>query len=152
MFLSDSIFKTVIATTPLISIDLVIKNSQGQYLLGYRNNKPAKDFWFVPGGRVLKDEAIDAAFSRLVLDEIGDTLTIENAQFKGVYEHFYDDCVFGDDTSTHYIVLGYELCRDLNLHDLPEAQHSQYKWFTPAELLQSDNVHIHSKWYLPINK
>jgi colanic acid biosynthesis protein WcaH len=40
MFLSENTFETVIASTPLISIDLVVKNSQGQYLLGYRNNKP----------------------------------------------------------------------------------------------------------------
>jgi colanic acid biosynthesis protein WcaH len=39
MFLDDTTFKTVIASTPLISIDLVIKNTKGEYLLGYRNNR-----------------------------------------------------------------------------------------------------------------
>ncbi len=48
-------FKTVINSTPLISVDLVIKNNEGQILLGKRTNRPAKGFWFVPGGWVLKD-------------------------------------------------------------------------------------------------
>jgi colanic acid biosynthesis protein WcaH len=53
LFLDDTTFKTVIASTPLISIDLVVKNTKGEYLLGYRNNRPAQGFWFVPGGRIL---------------------------------------------------------------------------------------------------
>ena len=66
MYLSKENFQTVIASTPLISIDLIIKNSQGEYLLGYRNNKPAQDYWFVPGGRILKDESKSDAYTRLV--------------------------------------------------------------------------------------
>lgn len=152
MFLPKEIFKKVIASTPLISIDLVITNSQGEILLGYRNNKPAQGFWFVPGGRILKNEKKDIAFSRLVKDELGLFVDIQDAEFQGVYEHFYDDYVFGDEITTHYLVLAYQLCVDINLNDLPNTQHSQYKWFTPNELLESENVHVHSKWYLPINE
>jgi colanic acid biosynthesis protein WcaH len=43
-------FKTVIASTPLISIDLIVRNNQQQILLGKRLNKPAQGYWFVPGG------------------------------------------------------------------------------------------------------
>ncbi|WNC71173.1 GDP-mannose mannosyl hydrolase [Thalassotalea psychrophila] len=154
MFLEKETFKTVIASTPLISIDLVIRNSQGQYLLGYRNNKPAQGYWFVPGGRILKDERKDDAFTRLVLNELGVHLSIENAKFHGVYEHFYDDCVFSDDkvfcdeVSTHYIVLAYEVVLDIALDDLPDAQHSQYKWVDADEMLAASDVHVHSKWYV----
>jgi len=158
MFLPKDTFKTVIASTPLISIDLVVTNSLGQVLLGYRNNKPAQGYWFVPGGRILKDEKKNDAFSRLVKDELGLSLVIQNAEFQGVYEHFYDDCVFsddrifGDDVTTHYVVLAYKIIVDINLDDLPNIQHSQYKWFTPSELLESQNVHVHSKWYLQTNE
>jgi colanic acid biosynthesis protein WcaH len=50
MFLEKDLFSTVIKSTPLVSIDLVVKNNRGQTLLGQRLNKPAKGFWFVPGG------------------------------------------------------------------------------------------------------
>jgi colanic acid biosynthesis protein WcaH len=35
-------FKTVISSTPLISIDFVVKKSGGKVLLGKRTNRPAK--------------------------------------------------------------------------------------------------------------
>jgi colanic acid biosynthesis protein WcaH len=148
MFLEKDTFKTVIASTPLVSIDLIVRNKAGECLLGYRNNKPAQGFWFVPGGRILKDEPMHIAFTRLVKDELGINLELSDARFNGVYEHFYDDFVFGDDVTTHYVVLGYELIVDIALSDLPQAQHSQYKWFSSAEFSNSPNVHNHSKWYL----
>ncbi|EIB9633284.1 GDP-mannose mannosyl hydrolase, partial [Escherichia coli] len=50
MFLDDNAFKNIIRNTPLISIDLIIQNEKDEYLVGKRNNRPARGFWFVPGG------------------------------------------------------------------------------------------------------
>ena len=147
MFLDETTFKTVIASTPLVSIDLVIKNTRGEYLLGYRNNRPAQGFWFVPGGRILKDETMDNAFIRLCKNELGVSLTRQQADLLGPFEHFYDDYVFGEDVTTHYVVLGYALTLDIDLASLPQEQHNQYRWFSQSELLQQVNVHQHSKWY-----
>lgn len=148
MFLDDDTFKTVIASTPLISIDLVVKNPNGEYLLGYRNNRPAQGFWFVPGGRILKDESMDMAFLRLSKAELGISVARADAIFLGPFEHFYTDYVFGEEHSTHYVVLGYELTVDLSLHDLPKEQHNRYAWFTREALLAGDDIHKHSKWYV----
>ncbi|TOB15241.1 NUDIX domain-containing protein, partial [Vibrio parahaemolyticus] len=54
--LDEQTFKLVVASTPLVSIDLIIRNSKRQILLGQRTNRPAQGFWFVPGGRICKDE------------------------------------------------------------------------------------------------
>jgi len=54
--LSDDDFLRVIQNTPLVSIDFIIQNSSGEFLLGKRLNKPAKNFWVVPGGRSRKNE------------------------------------------------------------------------------------------------
>jgi colanic acid biosynthesis protein WcaH len=148
MYLEKETFKTVIASTPLISIDLIVKNTQGEYLLGYRTNQPAKNSWFVPGGRILKDESMDDAFVRLCKNELGLSATRQKAKFLGPYEHFYQDYVFGDDVTTHYVVLGYEIVVDVEITALPNEQHNQYKWFTKDELLTCENVHLHSKWYV----
>lgn len=40
--LSRNTFQTIVQHTPLVSIDLIIKNAQGQVLLGRRNNRPAQ--------------------------------------------------------------------------------------------------------------
>lgn len=148
MYLEKEIFETVIESTPLISVDLVVKSSEGKYLLGYRTNKPAKGAWFVPGGRIFKNERIDDAFTRLCQNELGLSFSRKQAHFLGAYEHFYDDCVFGEHISTHYVVLGYEIIVDISIEGLPNEQHNQYQWFTLEELLLHDNVHKHSKWYL----
>lgn len=37
-------FKTIVDKTPLISIDLVVKNTAGKVLLGQRLNRPAQGF------------------------------------------------------------------------------------------------------------
>lgn len=138
-------FKTVIASTPLISIDLVVKNSQEQILLGKRMNRPAQGFWFVPGGRVLKDEQLDVAFERLLMSELA--IDKQNAKFLGVYQHFYTDNVTEDDFSTHYIVLAYEIIFNGSDSKLPVSQHNEYHWFSQAELLKNNEVHLHTKWY-----
>ena len=54
-------FKTVVENTPLISIDFIVENSEGKYLLGKRTNAPACGYWFTLGGRILKDEPIAEA-------------------------------------------------------------------------------------------
>jgi colanic acid biosynthesis protein WcaH len=148
MYLNKKEFQTVITSTPLISIDLLVKNSQGEYLLGYRTNQPAKSCWFVIGGRILKDESMDDAFIRICKNELGIRAVRGNANFLGPYEHFYPDYVFGDDVSTHYVVLAYEITVDIDISALPNEQHNQYKWFTEQELLTDNDVHVHSKWYL----
>ncbi|WP_417225866.1 GDP-mannose mannosyl hydrolase [Amphritea sp.] len=148
MYLDQATFTTIIESTPLISIDLVVENAAGEVLLGLRNNKPAQGFWFVPGGRVLKNETLDCAFHRLCQEELGIELARQQADFLGPFEHFYDDCVFDDAISTHYVVLGYRLHLDLVIDFLPQQQHNQYAWFAQDEMLQSDKVHVHSKWYL----
>lgn len=147
MFLDNKTFETVIDSTPLISLDLVVKNQQGQALLGFRTNRPAQDYWFVPGGRIQKNESMKTAFTRLCENELGLTCTIEQAKCLGPFEHFYDDSVFGDHVSTHYVVLGYEIVVDESQLSLPTEQHSQYQWFDVNALLTQDNVHQHSKWY-----
>ncbi len=140
-------FKTVVASTPLISIDLIIKNKQGKVLLGERTNRPAQGFWFVPGGRIVKDEAFEKAFSRLTIIELGQEYTMQSAKFLGPYQHFYNDNFSGSDFSTHYVVLGYELVVDLDIKGLPVEQHGAYQWWSVEELLNSDKVHQHSKDY-----
>jgi colanic acid biosynthesis protein WcaH len=148
VFLDKDLFSTVIESTPLISIDLVVKNNLGQTLLGQRLNKPAKGFWFVPGGRILKDESLATAFKRLTLEELGEEFNIAQVSLIGPYDHFYDDNVFGDDFSTHYVAIAYVLLIDDELNHLPvDIQHGNYQWFDIASLSSNDEVHINTKNY-----
>lgn len=145
--LKQDVFRQVVASTPLVSIDFIVRNDLGMVLLGRRVNRPAQGYWFVPGGRVRKDERLAAAFERLTEDELGIRLPFSTADFIGPFEHFYPDNFSGTDFSTHYVVLGYELISGTSLDTLPVEQHSNYQWFSVQELLDSEQVHPHTKLY-----
>lgn len=152
MWLTDETFRTVVAATPLVSIDLVVQNAEGEILLGQRLNRPAQGCWFVPGGRILKNESLDAAFRRLTLDELGYAFERSAARLLGVYEHFYTDSVFAADEAapdTHYVVLAYQLRLPDGLTLAPPAaQHGQYRWWGAAEMAGCAEVHDNTRAYL----
>jgi colanic acid biosynthesis protein WcaH len=148
MFLDKQTFSTVIESTPLVSIDLVVLDNNGRALLGQRLNRPAKDFWFVPGGRILKDESMADAFKRLTTEELGSEFSIDQAELLGPFDHFYTDNVFGDEFSTHYVAIAYVLKLEHSLDNLPvDIQHNGYKWFSVDALKEDKQVHLHTKWY-----
>ena len=120
-------------------------------LLGWRSNKPAKQYWFVPGGRIFKNERLADAFHRIAKEELGLDKIMEQDELLGVYEHLYEDNVFyNPDFGTHYIVLGYQLKADVDIAQLPQKQHQKYQWFSKTELLNHPQVHENTKAYFRV--
>src|SRR5215467_3092626 len=118
-------FKMAVRNMPLLAIDLIVRSPEGLVLLGLRRNPPARDFWFVPGGRVFKNESSDQALRRISKEELGIELQTRDVKFRGIYDHIYEDNVFEDpDFNTHYVVLAGE-CTLTPQALLPsEEQHS----------------------------
>ena len=146
------IFELIVESTPLVSIDLVVRAPDNKILLGKRVNRPAQGYWFVPGGRILKDEPVKFTFKRLLDIELALRPEDISARSLGVYQHFYPDNFSGDEFGTHYVVFAYEIRLENMAFSLPDIQHSGYKWFEEDELLQSHRVHQHTKWYFMENK
>lgn len=147
-------FLSVVKNAPLVAIDLVCRTRRGEVLLGYRRNLPAKDYWFVPGGRIRKDERFPAALKRIVKSELGLPLGPRlNAQFLGIYEHLYRDNFSGAaGIGTHYLVLAYRLQLDKDDYQPADTQHAEFRWFRRKELLSSPQVHPNTKaYFLPAN-
>jgi hypothetical protein len=44
--LAEDTFKKIVASTPLVSIDLLVRDTQGNILLGKRVNRPAQGAWW----------------------------------------------------------------------------------------------------------
>jgi colanic acid biosynthesis protein WcaH len=141
--LDDQIFKTVVDSAPLVSIDILLKKDN-KVLLGRRANKPAQDYFFSTGGRINKNETIDNAMARIALNELNVDLK-SVPKFIGVFEHFYDDSIYKD-VSTHYVNLAYEY-EVKEVLDLPNEQHNEYQWFSIDELIESKQVHKYVKDY-----
>lgn len=145
-------FDLIVESTPLISIDLVVCAPNDKVLLGKRVNRPAKGYWFVPGGRILKNEPVKLTFNRLLSVELALGPKDIKTRPLGVFQHFYPDNYSGDKFGTHYVVLAYEISVQVMPCSLPHIQHSEYEWFEKDELLQSHVVHEYTKWYFMKNK
>lgn len=148
MFLDAATFSTVIDSAPLVSIDLLVTDEQGRILLGLRNNRPAKGFWFVPGGRIQKNETLSSAFQRLSLNELGVEFSINDAKLLGAFTHIYTDSIFDESISTHYVAIAYELRVAPEALRLPKGeQHNSYQWLNRNDLLNNEFVHEYTKLY-----
>ena len=77
----------MIKNSPLASIDLIVRDFDDRILLGRRINEPAKGMWFVPGGRIHKNESVDEAFTRISLSELGIEYRRSQSRFIGVFEN-----------------------------------------------------------------
>lgn len=159
--LSVDDFLRVVTTTPLVAIDLIVQNTKGQIFLGKRVNEPAKDFWFVPGGRIFKNETIKNALVRLLKEELG--LDHFNGSFKlvGIYDHMYETCFYRPNpqiTNTHYVVIGLMVQLEVKPEVKPKVepevvgsqslvQHSCFQWMAIEDLLENEMVHPNTKNY-----
>tara|TARA_B100001057_G_C22794554_1_gene929050 strand:+ start:140 stop:577 length:438 start_codon:yes stop_codon:yes gene_type:complete len=141
--LDNKTFEALVNLAPLISIDILITQND-KFLLGNRINRPAKNYFFSPGGRIYKNETIKEALKRIAKKELNLNFSYDPS-FIGVYEHFYNDSIY-EDVSTHYVNLAYEYHTD-DLLNLPEEQHDQYKWFTINEIITDKKVHKYVKNY-----
>jgi colanic acid biosynthesis protein WcaH len=143
-------FVDLVAAMPLVSVDLVLVRGGTEVLLGLRNNRPAQGFWFVPGGRVLKDEPRQRALTRVAQRELGLSLDGLDVRFAGAYEHFYPDCFAGDvGVSTHYVVLAHRIDVPAGFEvELGDVQHEALRWWPLAQAAQDESVHAYSRAYL----
>lgn len=144
--LENDEFIRVVKNTPLVSLDLVIRSADNKLLMGMRVNEPAAGSWFVPGGRIRKDESIEDAFLRITKAELGKPYSIDHARLLGAFTHKYrTNFAHIPGISTHYVVLAYELQVDVDQQQLPVEQHSEYRWLGKNDDLT--RVHPNTKAY-----
>jgi colanic acid biosynthesis protein WcaH len=139
-------FIRVVKNTPLVALDLIIRSKDNELLVGMRVNEPAAGSWFVPGGRILKNESIEDAFLRITKAELGKSYSIDHARLLGAFTHKYQtNFAHIPGISTHYVVLAYELQADADREPFPMEQHSEYRWVGKNDDLTM--VHPNTKAY-----
>ncbi|QDM28201.1 NUDIX domain-containing protein [Tardiphaga sp. vice352] len=127
--LSDEQFRPIVRYSPLISIDLLIRDELRYLLLGMRNNEPARGTYFVPGGCIRKDETIATAFARIASEEIALDLSVEQARFAGIFEQMYPANRFSEPGyGTHYVALAYQVTLPGQPTLTPDSQHRDLIW------------------------
>ena len=91
MFLPDEDYKKVLSTVPIVCVDCLVLNEKGEFLLIRRNNQPLKGEYWVPGGRVYKNEKLFSAVYRKMLDEIG--VEVKIVRLIGFFEEFFPSSI-----------------------------------------------------------
>ncbi|NDY93969.1 NUDIX domain-containing protein [Ideonella livida] len=118
-------------------------------LLGWRANRPAQNAWFVPGGRIRKDERVSQALARLLQTELGLAPADHSPpQFLGAFEHLYaDNALDAPGFGTHYVVLAYTLQLQPDAPLQADAQHAGLRWWDLPTLLADLSVHENTRAY-----
>ena len=148
MKMKDKNILEIIVATPLVSIDLVIKNPSKKVLLGKRTNRPAKGYWFVPGGRIIKNETINQALKRISKVEVGLDLSTETLNLLGAYDHIYEDNFLNvSGINTHYVALAFAVNLKQEIEVKPDEQHIAFKWWKIDKLLEDPSVHLNTNAY-----
>ena len=139
-------FQTVIESTPLVSIDLCVVRDH-QILLGLRNNEPLAGRWFTPGGRLLKNEPWQQGLQRIAQVELGLSLSAEQCQLMGVWDHFYGNSAISEQISTHYVNLPHVWYVQNDIDVATDQQHKAIRWFDLEEVSRSREHHKYMKQY-----
>ena len=69
--LPDDVFYYISRTTPLINVDLLIKDETGRTLLAWRNDQYCGAGWHIPGGIIRFKETIETRIQKVAEREIG---------------------------------------------------------------------------------
>lgn len=115
---------------PVACVDIVLTRGNS-FLLVKRKNAPARNEWWFPGGRILRDEHFADAVARKIFQETG--LKTENPIILGIDETFFPDGPFG--SSTHTINIVFQANTETN-DVILDNQSGKYQWFG----------HIDEKW------
>ena len=145
--LDANIFADVLNHTPLVSIDLCVVR-EDELLMCMRDNEPARGFLFTPGGRIFKGEGWSEALIRIAITEIGLQVLDFNPILMGIWDHFYENSIFGDDVTTHYVNLPHLVEINSSFSPQLDSQHVSYCWINLADAQKNDLIHPYALKYV----
>src|SRR5208283_4933583 len=67
-WMPDKLWDQVKRYMPIPCVDVIVENSRGQVLWGWRRILPYRNVWALPGGRVGKGEQLQAAAERILAE------------------------------------------------------------------------------------
>lgn len=146
--LSEYDFQQLIKNSPLISIDIIIENNSNQYLLGLRKNAPARGQYFVPGGRIFKNENFESAVKRISRSELGFEIKMSDLKLLGVFEQFYQENYYDNlEFGTHYISMPYVYLPKVNTDFQLDPQHEKFVFWKYDDILKNSLVSPYCQKY-----
>ncbi|MGA9347297.1 MAG: NUDIX domain-containing protein, partial [Anaerolineae bacterium] len=99
--ISTEQYTEIVRVLPILCVDVVVMNTNGEYLLVKRANEPRKGHWWVIGGRVFRGETMEQAAIRKVKEEVG--LDAQSFRPIGYYEEVFGKNPFGLASELHAV-------------------------------------------------
>jgi colanic acid biosynthesis protein WcaH len=150
--LDDDTFRCIVKNTPLVSIDLIVRDPNGKIAVVRRTGNPAKGWYFVPGGRIFKGEKLESALKRIANDELKLNINLTHTRFFGPFTHLYDENRFDEvGYGTHYVVLAYEVKAEKQTNYF-DPYHDDIKWLSEDDIRASPVVHKYVKCYFNVSR
>ncbi|MDR3543143.1 MAG: NUDIX domain-containing protein [Desulfosporosinus sp.] len=141
-------FRAIVRDTVLVSLDLLLINERDEVLVGRRTHGPARDYYFVPGGRVMKGETLAMALQRVAKEETGLCLSPDQVVFHGIYDHIYDDSYFEDSNiSTQYVVIACRCAVSSDAQIVSDLQHESLHFVQIADITSDPKIHPYTRNY-----
>ncbi len=128
-------YKMILEEMPIVCIDCAIVNDSGEYLLVKRNNHPLKGEYWLPGGRLMKNEPLYDAVKRKMNQELG--IDVEIERLLGFFETVFKKTSMNVAGGFHAVSFVF-LLKPLQEKIVLDNQSSSWKWFKelPAKLIE----------------
>ncbi len=141
MIIPSEEYKNFLTKMPIICVDCFVVNDQGEYLLVKRRNEPLKGEYWVPGGRLHKNEKLVDAVHRKMLEEIG--VDVEIIKNVGFYEEFFENTEQNAEGGVHSISIVY-LVKPISYEIKLDDQSAEWGWFVEVPTRLKDYCYINS--------
>lgn len=141
--LSDEVFLTLTRLTPMINVDLLIRDAEGRVLLTWREDRFYSAGWHIPGGIIRYRETIGHRITEVARVELGTTVIVTGGVLN--VQEFIEP---KRRTRGHFISLlyGCELCGEPAREKACGSgipRHGQWRWFQscPDNLLEVHKIY-----------
>lgn len=137
MYIPTEKYSEILKIMPIVCVDLIIVH-EGKFLLLLRDNEPAKNQYWFPGGRINKMESIKDATIRKAIEETNLVCTF--SRIISVEETIFEkNSHMQTDIHTINICCLLELSTTLNEVQLDNL-HIEYKWFSNIDISFHEGV------------
>ena len=139
--IEEELYKKICISMPILCVDIFL-TFEGKFLLVKRNESPLKNIFWVPGGRVLHKEKLQAALTRILKRETGVNLKeIDNVlSIIGITEMIFDNSKLIDSTY-HTPAIIYQIKLNTRPTISLDNTSSEYIWSDKIpELLQKNLI------------
>lgn len=119
------VYQEAVRNLPICCVDIfLIDEATESYFLVLRKNAPAKGVWWLPGGRLFKNESFFDCAKRKCEEEIG--LAVMPLAIVGTYATFFPDSAWGSGTHTINVAILAKLVGKKSA--LLDLDHEDFVW------------------------